>query len=425
MSEATTPDGAPRARISGALARARRAVPPVRLLWLLLAALAGYGIWFLGGGLGVASAVALPLTAAIVDLAIQRVRFERLRFPDAALATGLFLALLFPPVVPLVAAISTTILAVTLRHALRAKGRPWFNPAALGIVFGALLFGILPAWWGAISEVLVLALGIAVVVWQRSTWRLPAVFLLAYAALAVLMRIIVSISSGVVLVPKVLLLTAVDPTVLFFGLFMVAEPRTAPSDAPSQVVFAIVVAAAAAMLPLGLPALALPLALLLGNTVALALRWRASLVPSGSADARGRGRAARPRSAAQARWSLGRRVGVGFTVFLLVGVIALATYSPASSPAAVLTSHGSPGGGTVAAATACQTDNASVPSSTLSSLHKSLGPSVILSYTPSTNLVVFYDPVNAVTVTETDLYEDYGFAEFNGDDYTSVGCVPP
>ena len=31
--------------------------------------------------------------------------------------------------------------------------------------------------------------------------------------------------------------------------------------------------------------------------------------------------------------------------------------------------------------------------------------------------MVFYDPVNHATVTETNIYEDYGFAEFNGDDY--------
>jgi hypothetical protein len=49
---------------------------------------------------------------------------------------------------------------------------------------------------------------------------------------------------------------------------------------------------------------------------------------------------------------------------------------------------------------------------------------VILSYNSGTGVTVFYDPVNQVTVTETDLYEDYGFAEFNGDDYAVSGCSP-
>lgn len=72
----------------------------------------------------------------------------------------------------------------------------------------------------------------------------------------------------------------------------------------------------------------------------------------------------------------------------------------------------------------CQKDNSSISSATLASLHRALGPSDVLSYNARTGVVVFYDPINAVTVTETDLYEDYGYAEFNGDDYTASGCVP-
>jgi len=53
-----------------------------------------------------------------------------------------------------------------------------------------------------------------------------------------------------------------------------------------------------------------------------------------------------------------------------------------------------------------------------------LGPSVILSDNPNNGVVVFYDPVNHVTITESDLYEDFGYAEFNGDDYAVNGCHP-
>ena len=94
---------------------------------------------------------------------------------------------------------------------------------------------------------------------------------------------------------------------------------------------------------------------------------------------------------------------------------------PAQHGAPILVSGLPPGlggGGTGG----CTHDNASIPASSLANLHQMLGPSVILSYHPSQGLVVFYDPANQVTVTETDLYEDYGFAEFNGDDYAVAGC---
>ncbi|MCI4361246.1 MAG: RnfABCDGE type electron transport complex subunit D, partial [Thermoplasmata archaeon] len=215
--------------VRGRFSALTRRLPAARVLWLLLAALAAYGVWFLGTGIGLATAVGLPIFAAVVDLAFQRVRFDRLRFPDAALATGLFLALLFPPVVPIVAALASTLAAIALRHVLRLRGRPWFNPAASGVVVGAILFGLSPAWWGAIDENLVIALGIVLLLWQLNNWRLPVVFLGSYAGLAIVQRVIFSLSTGLILVPRVLFLSAVDPTVLFFGFFMVAEPRTAPS----------------------------------------------------------------------------------------------------------------------------------------------------------------------------------------------------
>jgi hypothetical protein len=78
--------------------------------------------------------------------------------------------------------------------------------------------------------------------------------------------------------------------------------------------------------------------------------------------------------------------------------------------------------GTVTATSNCTVDNPSVGSQLATYLHQALGPSVLLSVDTGTGTVVFYDPVNKVTVTETNIYEDYGFAEFNGDDYAVSGC---
>jgi len=114
---------------------------------------------------------------------------------------------------------------------------------------------------------------------------------------------------------------------------------------------------------------------------------------------------------------------VGAAVLTVIVVAAIVAANPVAHTAVPLVqTPSSPGGGGGGSLANCQHDNPTIPAATLSELHKLLGPSVILSYDSSTGVVVFYDPVNQVTVTESDLYEDYGFAEFNGDDYAVSGC---
>ncbi len=405
-----------------------RRLPPVRLAWIVLAGLGAYESYVLAG-LGLLSLVALPLLAAVADLAFQRVRFRRLRFPDAGIVTGLFLALLFPPTAPLLLAGASAFGAVALRHVLRFRGRPWFNPAAAGVLLGTLLFGLAPAWWvgiGPYGEVAMLALGLLLILRQPSSWRLPAVFLLSYGILAAVQHLV----AGATTDPRVLLLQAADPATLFFALFMVVEPRTAPAAPHQKVLYAGVIGTLAAFLPLVLPSLGVLVSLLAGNLLSVALRRHAAEAPAGTSPSSSTGRAAAKRSPSASRtrdrspnrWPIAYRVSAGLLVLVVLGAIAGA--APTPHAAAPLVQVTSPGGGGTSAAAACATDNPSIPSSELSSLHKLLGPSAILSYNANTGVVVFYDPVNQVTVTEYDLYEDYGFAEFNGDDYAVSGCSP-
>ncbi len=369
--------------------------------------------------------------------------------PESAIATGLFLALLLPPTVALLEASAVAIAAVGIRHALRLKGRPWLNPAAAGLLLGALLFGMAPAWWAAVSpgaEVVVVVLGAVLALRQAGRWRLPVVFFLTYAGFAAFEHFLL----GGVLNPRVLALDVVDPAVLFFGLFMVTEPRTAPSDPFFQPMYATVIAIGAAFLPIFLPTLGILLALFFGNLLAFVHR-RTTTVESPAAAAASNAKLSRAerrkardkvreraRSRAVMRWPVSYRAGSLVMIAIMIGVVALVpTGQHAATPSTLLATPPSTGGGVVGGSggggggggggttySNCQVDNPSIPSSTLSSLHKVLGPSVILSYDANNGVVVFYDPVNQVTVTETDLYEDYGFAEFNGDDYAVSGCSP-
>lgn len=398
---------------------------PVRLLIGCLLVVAGYGIQWLGG-LGLESVVVLPMLAVVVDLLFQRVRFRQLRVPEAALATGLFLALLLPPTVPLVAAAGVVVSALAVRHIFRFRGRPWFNPAALGIVLGAVFFGTTPAWWvglGTNGELLMAALGLLLTLRQPSRWRIPVAFFLAYVSLSVLQHALF----GGADTARVLLLSAIDPSVVFFGLYMVVEPRTSPASPAAQPLYGGLVAFGALFLPVILPTIGLLVGLLLGNVLALFVGSPTRSGAPSDAAAPGpsvpRRRAGLPRSAST-RWGLGRRAGAAFVLLFVIGAFSLASATPGAPPVVLVSSGSGAGGSGSSTVVGCQQDNPTIPSSTASMLHNKLGPSVLLSYDPSTSVTKFYDPVNQVTVTETDLYEDYGFAEFNGDDYTVQGCAP-
>lgn len=377
------------------------------------------------GGLGATSLVVGPIVAGIVDLGFQSVRFARPRVPDAALVTGLFIALIFPPTASLVLVAAVAFAAVALRHILRSRARPWFNPAATGILLGTLFLGLAPAWWvgiGPYGEFAVVALGILLLARSPHQWRLPAVFLVTYGLLAAVQHLVVGTSTD----PHVLLLQALDPATLFFALFMVPEPRTAPVAAHEQVLYAGVVGIGAAFLPLFMPSLGILVALLSGNLMALVLRLRAT--STGSPRRFGAPRTSRtppPTGRSSLRWPASHRVGAGILTLLVIAAVVSA--NPVAHPAvpvfqAPVSPGGGGGGGGGGVQASCQTDNAAIPSATLSQLHHLLGPSIILSYDSANGVVVFYDPVNQVTVTESDLYEDYGFAEFNGDDYAVGGC---
>lgn len=439
-SDTTASNGTTKSHVWKAAGRARRAsarafarLPrPVRLLWIFLAILGTYATVVNLGGIGLAPLLTLPGIAVLTDTLFQRFRFKSIRVPDAALATGLFLALLLPPTVNLVQAAAITVAAIALRHVLRYRERPFLNPAAIGIVLGALLFGMAPAWWGSIEVRLVVVLGVLLTLRTPGSWRLPASFLIAHALLSPISNTLLGEATS----SQVLILQTLNPSVLFFGLFMVAEPRTSLSRPMEMWFFGLYVAAATVFLPALIPTLAPLVALLLGNVMAVTVRQIRTTSAHGSKAAKKKASRRDRRKqlrklhvgasslAAGSDWQIGRRIVAGVVAFALVGVAALASNGLGQTPIPGLPPGipSPPPSGT--STRDCTKDNPNVPADALSFLHGRLGPSVVLSYDSNAGTTVFYDPVNKATVTETDIYEDFGYAEFNGDDYAVLGCHP-
>lgn len=403
------------------LAKVRKVLPPARLFWIILLVIALWGQEYLGW-VGIPS-LFLPLLAALFDVGYQSLRFPSLRFPDGAMATGFLLALLFPPMASILLTGTVTVVAISLKHALRWKGTPLQNPAALGVVLGGLFLGLSPAWWvglGTTGQLMIPILG-GLLLWRdRSRWRALATFLGAYAGLASMYHFFFTQVTS----PGVFVLTILDPAVVFFALFMVVDPRTSPSDPYAQPMYGAAVAIGSLVLSLILPSLGILVALLIGNGISVLIRPAPAKLPQKKITAR---KKSLPHLDVS-EWTAGRRGGIAFAVLILLAVVSAGSV-PASVAAPVLVVPGSspptqPTPVGTPSLTNCLKDNPSIPAATLTQLHKMLGPSVILSYDSSTGTTVFYDPVNQVTVTEVDLYEDYGYAEFNGDDYAVSGCVP-
>lgn len=257
----------------------KRYFPPVRLVWIFLAIL----IWNADGFVGRAVAwplLALPVAAVVTDLGLQLARFPRLRFPDAAIANGLFLAVILWPATVSIELTAVAVATVGLRHLMRVAGHPILNPAALGVTLAATVFAIPQPWHVGLTlhdTILVAALGL--ILWSRAwhTWRLWAVF---FATNVTATLLLADYLAGSSVLPLVIQTSVLGAAPVFYGFFMVSEPRTAPSNRRAMVVFGGLVGISSAVFPilfaeypqmLALGVLTPYLALFLGNLFAVAL----------------------------------------------------------------------------------------------------------------------------------------------------------
>lgn len=257
----------------------KRYFPPVRLVWIFLLVL----VWNADGFVSRAVAwplLVLPLAAALADLGMQAARFPRLRLPDAAIANGLFLSVILWPATVSLELTAIAVATVGIRHLLRVGGHPILNPAALGVTLAATVFALPQPWHVGLTlhdTELVAALGL--ILWSRAwhTWRLWAVFFATNIASTLLLA---DYLAGISVLPIVIQTTVLGAAPIFYGFFMVSEPRTAPSNRRAMMVFGALVGVSAAVFPvlfveypnlIALGVLTPYLALFLGNLFAVAL----------------------------------------------------------------------------------------------------------------------------------------------------------
>lgn len=256
-------------------------------------------VGYLSSGTDLGILAEVLLLAVVLDLGIKYARFRSLRIPDAAIAIGAFLVVLVQPSsfdIPMAAVVVCTIV---LRLLLRYQGHPILNPTAFGLAIGFFLLGTQVPWnvggpallltgtssaavsvAGTLEVALIVVFGLLLVLRQKSTWRFPLFFFLAYLPLFLILSrsLSPSLSISAYWVADVYL----SPQILFFAFFMVPEPRTAPAAPRWIIVFSLLVGGMSAIIPVALNsnpqlsvvgAIAPFLALFVGNGFAVAQRW--------------------------------------------------------------------------------------------------------------------------------------------------------
>jgi Na+-translocating ferredoxin:NAD+ oxidoreductase RnfD subunit len=212
----------------------------VLVILAILIALASLGVSIRVIAPGLAGAVA---AAAFVDVLILRKKYNVWEFPDGALLTGLFVAMVLSPYEPWYVAALTSAFAVVSKYIFRTRSANVFNPAALALVVAFYVFHTGQSWWGALPEITPWALAVLFATGIFITDRvnkmpLVLVFLGTYYLLFTVTAFWGD-PNGVAEVFRTPDLQAV----LFFAFFILTDPPTSPVKYRDQVLCGVIVAA--------------------------------------------------------------------------------------------------------------------------------------------------------------------------------------
>lgn len=157
----------------------------------------------------------------VIDLGITFVRDHKFYLPSASLVTGFLIGLIIAPTEKLWIIVAASLAASLSKQLIKAQVRGHiFNPAAFGIIFVNLAFGVSAAWWGvgwSKWPLLILIPLMIRILWSMKRLMLPATFLVVY-----FLFLTTQIS------PIEAIKTLADGSLVLFALVMLPEPITSP-----------------------------------------------------------------------------------------------------------------------------------------------------------------------------------------------------
>ena len=209
----------------------------VILALLVALALLGQSLTLLAPGL--AGAVA---AAVLVDAPILRKKHGAWEFPDGAVLTGLFVAMVLSPYEPWYVAASTSAFAIVSKYMFRTRSANVFNPAALALVVAFYVFHTGQSWWGALPEITPWALAAifatGIFITDRVNKMPLALSFLGSYYLLFTVTAFLGDPNGVAEIFRAPDLNAV----LFFAFFILTDPPTSPVKYPDQLACGVIVA---------------------------------------------------------------------------------------------------------------------------------------------------------------------------------------
>jgi Na+-translocating ferredoxin:NAD+ oxidoreductase RnfD subunit len=215
---------------------------PKGLLLILLAILAALaapheGILLVAQGL-----TAAIVTAALIDAVILRKKKGSWVFPDGAVLSGLFVAMVLSPYQPWYVFAAGGAIAVLSKYVFRTRFANVFNPAAFGLVACYYLFGALQNWWGALPELppaALLALFATGVFITDRVNKMPLA--LVFLGLYYILFTATAFAGNAEHVAEIFRSPDLQ-AVLFFAFFILTDPPTSPTKYRDQIVCGIIVA---------------------------------------------------------------------------------------------------------------------------------------------------------------------------------------
>jgi Na+-translocating ferredoxin:NAD+ oxidoreductase RnfD subunit len=223
---------------------------------------------------GLVSAVTV---AGLIDAVILRIKQKAWEFPDGAILTGLFVAMILSPQQPWYVTACTSAIAIVSKHIFRTRSANVFNPAALGLVATFYIFNTGQNWWGAspgaISLGLVALFATGVFIADRVN-KIPLVliFLGSYFLIFTITAYFGNAREFSEIFRPPDLQAAV-----FFAFFILTDPPTSPVKYADQLVCGVIVAVASyAIFELVGAAYYLLAGVLVGNIWEAWRRWHLS-----------------------------------------------------------------------------------------------------------------------------------------------------